>query len=104
MQPFDAWPEDMVLAEGLARYQAFVTEDVTRLEASWAGLRTFSPDRNLVLGPAPDDPSFIWVAGQGGYGFQSAPAASQLVADLVAGRASELDATTLAALSPQRFV
>ncbi len=103
MEPFDAWADDMVLAEGLSRYQDYVTEEVTRLEASWAGLRTFSPDRNLVLGPSVDDPSFFWVAGQGGYGFQSAPAASQLVADIVQGRASELDAETLAALDPQRF-
>ena len=103
MEPFDAWADDMVLAEGLARYQEHVTEEVTRLEASWAGLRTFSPDRNLVLGPATDDPAFFWVAGQGGYGFQTAPAASRHVADLVAGRTSELDAGTCAALKPQRF-
>lgn len=103
MQPFDAWPDDMVLAEGIARYQEYVTEEVTQLTASWAGLRTFSPDRNLVLGPATDDASFFWVAGQGGYGFQSAPAASQYVADQVAGRASELDQQTRDALSTQRF-
>lgn len=103
MEPFDAWPDDMVLAEGIARYQDYVTEEVTQLSASWAGLRTFSPDRNLVLGPATDDASFFWVAGQGGYGFQSAPAASQYVADQVAGRASELDQATRDALSPQRF-
>ncbi|WP_372887699.1 NAD(P)/FAD-dependent oxidoreductase, partial [Shimia sp.] len=84
-EPHDAWADDMVLAEGLARYEEMVTEPVTRLEHSWAGLRTFSPDRNLVIGPALDDAGFFWVAGQGGYGFQTAPAASQLVADLVAG-------------------
>lgn len=99
----DAWPDDMVLAEGIARYQEFVTSEVTRLTASWAGLRSFAPDRVLVLGPDPLDPAFIWVAGQGGYGFQTAPAASRLVADLVAGRAPELDADLVAALSPARF-
>ncbi|SFK96636.1 NAD(P)/FAD-dependent oxidoreductase [Shimia haliotis] len=103
MPPFDAWPDDMVLAEGIARYQEYVTEDVTQLSASWAGLRTFSPDRNLVLGPATDDAAFFWVAGQGGYGFQSAPAASQYVADQIAGRPSELDQQTRDALNPQRF-
>jgi D-arginine dehydrogenase len=85
-EPHDAWPDDMVLAEGIARYQPFVTEEVTRVTSSWAGLRTFAPDRCLVLGPDPDRADFIWVAGQGGYGFQTAPAASRLVADLVAGR------------------
>ena len=101
--PFDAWPDDMVLAEGLDRYSQYVTEPVERLLASWAGLRTFAPDRTLVLGPAPQDPTFIWCAGQGGYGFQTAPGASQLVADLVAGRAPDIGADMAAALSPARF-
>lgn len=101
--PHDAYPDDVRLAEGIARYQPFVTEDVTRVETSWAGLRSFAPDRSLVLGPDPLDPSFIWSAGQGGYGFQTAPAASRLVADLVAGHTPALDADTVAALSPARF-
>jgi len=102
-EPHDAWPEDLTLAEGIARYQAFVTEEVTRLTASWAGLRSFAPDRALVLGPEPADPSFVWVAGQGGYGFQTAPAASRLIADLLGGDVPELDAATVQALSPARF-
>lgn len=102
-EPHDAWADDMVLAEGIARYQPFVTEEVTRVTSSWAGLRTFTRDRCLALGPDKDDPSFIWVAGQGGYGMQTSPAASQLVADLIAGRPPELDAATVAALSPARF-
>ena len=101
--PHDAFADDMVLAEGLARYEAHVTEPVTRLLASWAGLRTFAPDRQLVLGFAPQDPAFIWCAGQGGYGFQTAPAASQLIADLVAGRVPVVDADVVAAISPGRF-
>ncbi len=103
MEPHDAWADDMVLAEGLARYEEMVTEPVTRLLASWAGLRTFSPDRVLVIGPDRMVPSFIWLAGQGGYGFQTCPAASQLAADLIGGRMSELDAGLVAALSPVRF-
>ena len=103
MEPHDAWADDMVLAEGLARYEEMVTEPVTRLLASWAGLRTFAPDRVLVIGPDPRDPGFFWLAGQGGYGFQTCPAASQLAADLIAGRAPELDAGLVAALSPARF-
>ena len=101
--PHDAYAEDMVLAEGISRYEEYVTTPVTRLLSSWAGLRTFAPDRTLVLGRHIDDPDFIWCAGQGGYGMQSSPAASQLVADVIAGRTSELPASTVAALSPQRF-
>ncbi|MCU0829295.1 MAG: FAD-binding oxidoreductase [Tabrizicola sp.] len=103
MEPHDAWADDMVLAEGLARYEEMVTEPVARLLASWAGLRTFSPDRVLVIGRDVREPSFVWLAGQGGYGFQSCPAASLLVADLIGGRTSELGTDLVAALSPARF-
>ncbi|MFN0113922.1 MAG: NAD(P)/FAD-dependent oxidoreductase [Paracoccaceae bacterium] len=103
MEPHDAWADDMVLAEGLARYEAMVTEPVTRLLSSWAGLRTFSPDRVLVIGRDPVVPSFFWLAGQGGYGFQTAPGASRLAADLLAGRVPEFGAEVVAALSPARF-
>lgn len=103
MEPHDAWADDMVLAEGLARYEEMVTEPVTRLLASWAGLRTFAPDRVLVIGPDPRAPSFFWLAGQGGYGFQTCPAASRLATDLIGGRAPELEAGLVAQLSPLRF-
>jgi D-arginine dehydrogenase len=103
MEPHDAFADDMVLAEGLARYEAMVTEPVTRLLSNWAGLRTFSPDRVLVIGRDPVVPEFIWCAGQGGYGFQTAAAAARLLADLVAGRPPELDAAVVAQLSPARF-
>ncbi len=103
MAPHDAWADDVVLAEGLARYEEMVTEPVTRLLANWAGLRTFSPDRVLVIGADVREPSFFWLAGQGGYGFQSCPAASQLAADLIGGRAPDLDAGLVADLSPARF-
>lgn len=101
--PHDAWADDMVLAEGLARYEEMVTEPVTRVISNWAGLRSFTPDGNLAIGPASDDPDFIWFAGQGGYGMQSSPAASQLLADIVGGRPSELDAETVRSLSAARF-
>jgi D-arginine dehydrogenase len=103
MEPHDAWADDMVLAEGLARYEEMVTEPVTRLLASWAGLRTFSPDRVPVIGPDVREPTFFWLAGQGGYGFQSCPAASRLAADLIGGRVPELEAGLVAQLSPARF-
>lgn len=102
-EPHDAFPDDMTLAEGIARYQPFVTEEVTRVTTSWAGLRTFAPDRCLVLGPEPGRDDFVWVAGQGGYGFQTAPAASRLVADIVGTRASELPGEIIAALRPDRL-
>jgi glycine/D-amino acid oxidase-like deaminating enzyme len=101
--PHDAFADDMVLAEGLARYEAMVTEPVTRLLANWAGLRTFSPDRVPVIGHAPADPGFFWLGGQGGYGFQSSAAAARLTADLIGGRAPQMAPALVAALSPARF-
>ncbi len=103
VDPHDAWADDMVLAEGLARYEEMVTEPVTRLISNWAGLRTFSPDRVLVIGRDTARPDFFWLAGQGGYGFQSSAAASQLAADLIAGRLPQMPADTVAALSPARL-
>lgn len=103
MEPHDAWADDMVLAEGLARYEEMVTEPVTRLLASWAGLRTFSSDRVLVIGRDAREPAFFWLAGQGGYGFQTCPAASRLAADLIGGRTPEIGPDLVAALDPARF-
>lgn len=101
--PHDAYADDMVLAEGLARYEELVSEPVTRVETNWAGLRSFAPDGTLVLGPDPQDRSFIWCAGQGGYGFQSAPGASQFVADQVVGNTSMFEQAIVDMLTPDRL-
>ncbi|KIN63623.1 Oxidoreductase, FAD-binding [Sulfitobacter noctilucicola] len=103
VEPHDAWADDMVLATGIARYEEMVTEPVTRVSTSWAGLRSFAPDRALVLGPDPAEPSFVWSAGQGGYGMQTAPAASQLVCDLVMNNTPEIGAEFVAQLTPDRL-
>ncbi|WP_108783758.1 NAD(P)/FAD-dependent oxidoreductase [Pontivivens insulae] len=79
--PMDAWPDDMVLAEGLDRYAQAVTEPVTRVERSWAGLRTFAPDRTPVLGWGAS--GFFWCAGQGGYGVQTSPEMARLAAQAI---------------------
>ena len=81
----------MVIAEGIAMYQDVVTEEVTRVQTNWAGLRTFSPDRHLVIGHAPQNSNYFWVAGLGGYGFLSSPAYSQLAADLILGHSPSID-------------
>jgi len=101
--PQDAWPDDMVLAEGIDRFERATTVRVTRVERAWAGLRSFTLDRTPVAGFAPDAEGFFWLAGQGGYGIQTAPALSRLAADLVAGHAPALDPATVAALSPERL-
>ncbi len=104
VEPQDAWPDDMVLAEGIDRFERATTVSVTRVERTWAGLRSFTPDRTPVAGFAPGTDGFFWLAGQGGYGIQTAPALSQLAVDLILGRVPPLDAKTIMALSPTRFV
>jgi D-arginine dehydrogenase len=70
-------------------------------------LRTFAPDRAMVIGPDPAQANFVWCVGQGGTGIQTSPATGRLVADLViTGRESaHFDGTGLdtATLSPARF-
>lgn len=103
VEPHDAWADDMVLAEGLHRYEQAVTSPVTRVEHNWAGLRSFVADRSPVAGFAPSAQGFFWLAAQGGYGVQTAPAMSQLTADLILNRTPALDAKVVQALSPERF-
>ncbi len=50
-----------------------------------AGLRSFVADRVPTAGFAPDAPGFFWLAGQGGYGLQTAPAMAEIVEALVTG-------------------
>ncbi|WP_020593973.1 NAD(P)/FAD-dependent oxidoreductase [Kiloniella laminariae] len=103
VDPHDAFVDDMVLAEGLDRYEQSVTVPVTRVDKSWAGLRSFVKDRTPVAGFAADTEGFIWLAGQGGYGIQTAPALSALVADICLGRTPRLSQETLEALNPARL-
>jgi len=78
--PCDARADPADVALALDRLREATTLEVRHVRSAWAGLRTFAPDRVLVLGPDPDVASFIWCAGQGGFGIQTAPAAAQLVA------------------------
>ena len=102
VEPHDAWPDDMVLAEGIDRFEQAVTMTVTRVERSWAGLRNFVADRTPVVGFAESTEGFFWLAGQGGYGVQTSPALSNLSADLILGRSPSLSADIVAALHPTR--
>ena len=103
MEPMDAWADDMVLAEGMARYEPYVSEPVTRVDANWAGLRTFATDRTLVIGEATDASGFFWLAGQGGYGFQTSLGAAQVLAHHVVGSDAGIEPEMVAALHPKRF-
>jgi D-arginine dehydrogenase len=87
--PCDAQPDDFEMAVGIDRFEKATGLDVRRVSHSWAGLRTFAPDRKFVAGFDPRGEGFFWLAGQGGYGVQSAPALAQLTMSLVTGSAPE---------------
>jgi D-arginine dehydrogenase len=97
--PCDAKPDDLDVALALERVNAATTLQLRSIVTAWAGLRTFSPDRTPVVGPDPAAPGFCWLAGQGGYGIQTAPAMARLAADLV----TSPDAAAPPALAPDRF-
>lgn len=84
--PCDAQPEELDIAICVDRIQTAFDIGVERIENKWAGLRSFVPDKVPVAGYDPDSPGFFWLAGQGGYGIQSAPALARVAAALVRGR------------------
>jgi D-arginine dehydrogenase len=105
-EPVDARAETEDVALALERANEATTLNLRHVRTTWAGLRTFAPDRNPVVGAAAE--GFIWAAGQGGYGMQTAPAIATLVASLVLNRPLPDQLTREgfdpAPLSPARFV
>ncbi|VAW17025.1 hypothetical protein MNBD_ALPHA12-1630 [hydrothermal vent metagenome] len=81
--PCDAWADDFDVASVIERITHVLDLKPVRVESSWAGLRTFAPDRIFVVGFEPAATGFFWLAGQGGYGIQTAPASAALAASLV---------------------
>jgi D-arginine dehydrogenase len=103
MHPHDVQPDELDVAIGIDRMQQALDIPVQRVEHSWAGLRTFSPDRSLAFGWEDSVPGFFWCVGQGGYGIQTAPAAGRLVADMILGRDPGVAGSVIAAIDPMRF-
>jgi D-arginine dehydrogenase len=81
--PCDAAPEELDVATAIDRFESVVDWPVERVERSWAGLRSFAPDRVPVYGFDADAPGFFWCVGQGGFGIQTSPAAAKLCAALL---------------------
>jgi D-arginine dehydrogenase len=81
--PIDAQPDELDIAIGIDRLQRAADIPVRHISKSWAGLRSFVADRTPVIGFDSHADGFFWLAGQGGYGIQTAPAISQLAASLI---------------------
>jgi D-arginine dehydrogenase len=105
--PVDTRPEEIDVAQALDRIGAALGVELRHAHHPWAGLRTFAPDRAPVAGPDPEVDGLFWLAGQGGYGIQTAPALAEAIATLaLAGDLpSSLTAVGLRVddLAPTRF-
>jgi D-arginine dehydrogenase len=99
----DVRPDELDIATAIARMQEALDIQVHRVEHSWAGLRSFTPDGSLCFGWDSVVAGFFWCVGQGGYGIQTSPAAGRLVADLIAGRVPDGAAEIIPAIDPARF-
>ncbi len=104
--PCDAQPEEIDIAICVDRIETAFDLSVRRIEHKWAGLRSFLPDGSPAAGYDPVKTGFFWLAGQGGYGIQSAPALARTAAALIRHKAIPDDiaaqGVTEAALSPAR--
>jgi D-arginine dehydrogenase len=102
----DAQPEELDIAICIDRIEQAFDIEVRHVVNRWAGLRSFVADGVPVVGYAADAPGFFWLAGQGGYGIQSAPAMARVAAALVNGKAIPADiaqqGVEAAALAPHR--
>jgi D-arginine dehydrogenase len=107
MPPCDAYADDLTVATAIDRMQRALDIEVQRVAHNWAGLRTFAPDRDPVVGFDRQLQGFFWCAGQGGYGIQTAPALARLAAALARHESVPADiaahGVTAAAVSPARF-
>ena len=108
MDPCDVAPEELDIAIAVDRFETLTTHPVRRIAHRWAGLRSFVADRSPVAGWDTQAEGFFWLAGQGGYGIQMAPALARAAAALVMGQALPADiaaqGVTADALSPRRLL
>jgi D-arginine dehydrogenase len=103
-EPVDATADELDVARAIDRVNAAITVRLRSVSTTWAGLRTFAPDRVPVAGWDGARPGLMWLAGQGGYGIQLAPALAVLTAALVRGEpVPQWPGVEVAALAPTRF-
>ena len=98
---FDATPNPQALrrlAEGAAALFPFLSG--VRIMRYYHGFRPFAPDHLPVIGPDPVTPGLWHAHGHEGAGIGLAPATGDLIAALLTGTPTTLDA---AAFSPGRF-
>ena len=83
MPPCDVQPDELDIAIALDRLTRATTIEVARVERKWAGLRSFVADKTTVCGFEPLADGFFWLAGQGGYGIQTAEGMARCALSLI---------------------
>ncbi len=106
-EPCDAQPEELDIAIAVDRLQKATNFEIRIIERTWAGLRTFAPDRSPAVGFDAEVGGFFWFGGQGGYGIQTAPAMAAAAAGLILYGKMPTNLQALGIkeedISPQRF-
>jgi D-arginine dehydrogenase len=107
MAPCDVQPDELDVAIAIDRLMRATTIEVTRVERKWAGLRSFVADKTTVCGFDPLAEGFFWLAGQGGYGIQTAEGMARCAVSLIYSKALPpaiiAKGVEAATLSPARF-
>ena len=85
VEPQDIQPEEMDIALAIHRIEEATALSIRRPIRTWAGLRSFVADGDLVGGFDDAAPGFFWVAAQGGYGIQTSAAMGETCAALARG-------------------
>ncbi len=78
--PEDAKPRPGDIEALVARLNSLTTLGIRSVSRAWTGLRTEAADGIPVVGFDAEAPGFFWLAGQGGYGFQTSSAIAELAA------------------------
>ena len=107
MPPCDVQPDELDIAIAIDRLMQATTIEVARVERKWAGLRSFVADKTTVNGFDPLAEGFFWLAGQGGYGIQTAEGMARSAVALIDTGALPPDIAAAGlmpeTLSPARF-
>ena len=106
-EPCDARAEDYDVAVAADHVQRATNLELRHIRSRWAGLRSFVADRSLVVGMDAERTGFFWLAGQGGFGIMTSPAAARATASLIVNDSlpEDLQAIGLTPemLSPERL-
>lgn len=93
--PEDARPRPGDVERLVERLNSMTSLGIREIRRAWTGLRTEAADGVPVAGFDAEAAGFYWLAGQGGYGFQTSAAMAELAAaQILAGQPVGGDAGT----------